>query len=259
MRSPWFPFGTQPDAPVRLLTLPHAGAGASVFRTWGRGLPEPIGVIPVQPPGRERRYGDPPFTRVGPLVRELATMITDEVAPPYAILGHSTGALCAFEVTRELSRRGNPQPVHLFVCGRPAPQFPRERSDLARLSVPELAGFLRELEGTPEAILNDLGLLARMQPTLAADFDVNECYTFTAGDDTPLDVPITAFAGRTDPVAVTEPMAAWAQHTSASFRIHVLEGGHFAIFEHAPAVHAAIAERLREPAGAGKPGGEETS
>lgn len=246
-KNPWFPFGTRPDAPVRLLTLPHAGAGASVFRNWGRGLPEHIGVVPVQPPGRERRYGDPPFTRVAPLVRELAGVIAAEVDPPYALLGHSTGALCAFEVTRELLRRGDPPPVHLFVCGRPAPQFPRERSDLARLSVPELAAFLRQLEGTPEAILNDLGLLRRMQPILAADFDVNECYTFEPGDDTPLGIPITAFAGRTDPVAVTEPMAAWAQHTTAGFRIHVLDGGHFAIFEHAAAVHDGIAEGLRDP------------
>jgi medium-chain acyl-[acyl-carrier-protein] hydrolase len=246
MKNPWFPFGTQPDAPVRLLTLPHAGAGASVFRNWARGLPEQIGVVPVQPPGRERRYGDPPFTRVGPLVKELAAEITAEVATPYAILGHSTGALCAFEVTRELLRGGGPLPVHLFVCGRPAPQFPRERSDLGRLSVPELAAFLRQLDGTPEAILNDLGLLARMQPILAADFDVNECYTFTAGDDTPLDIPITAFAGRTDPVAVTEPMAAWEQHTTAGFRLHVLDGGHFAIFDHAGKVHDGIAEGLRD-------------
>ncbi|WP_213453293.1 thioesterase II family protein [Rhizomonospora bruguierae] len=246
MKNPWFPFGTRPDAPVRLLTLPHAGAGASVFRTWGRGLPEPIGVVPVQPPGRERRYGDPPFTRVGPLVTELAAAITAELATPYAILGHSTGALCAFEVTRELLRRGGPPPVHLFVCGRPAPHFPRERSDLGRLPVPELAAFLRQLEGTPEAILNDPGLLERMRPILAADFDVNECYTFAPGDDTPLDIPITAFAGRTDPVAVAGPMAAWERHTTAGFRLHLLDGGHFAIFDRVAEVHAGIVDGLRD-------------
>jgi len=100
-KSPWFPFGTRPDAPIRLLTLPHAGAGASVFRAWGQGMPEPVAVCPVQPPGRERRYGEPPFTQVAPLVRELAGEISASVRTPYAILGHSTGALCAYEVVRE--------------------------------------------------------------------------------------------------------------------------------------------------------------
>lgn len=246
MDNPWFPFGTRPDAPVRLLTLPHAGAGASVFRSWGRGLPEEIGVVPVQPPGRERRHGDAPFTRVGPLVEDLAPAITAEVRTPYAILGHSTGALCAFEVTRALLRGQGPLPVRLFVCGRPAPHFPSERSDLGRLSLPELAAFLRRLEGTPEAILNEPGLLEWMQPILVADFEVDGSYTFTPGDETPLRIPITAFAGRTDPVAAAEPMAAWEQHTTAGFRMHVLDGGHFAIFDHAATVHSGIADELRD-------------
>lgn len=245
-RRRWFPFGTQPDAPVRLLTLPHAGAGAAVFRAWGRGMPEPVSVCPVQPPGREGRYAEPPFDRVGPLVRELAGEITASVRPPYAILGHSTGALCAFEVVRELLSTGGPLPVHLFVCGRPAPQHPLSPSELTGLSTPELESFLRRLEGTPEAILSDHGLLKRMQPILAADFAVNECYTFEPG--MPLDIPITAFAGRTDPCADEELMAAWKDHSAAGFAMHVLDGGHFAIFDHATRVHAEIAATLRDSA-----------
>jgi medium-chain acyl-[acyl-carrier-protein] hydrolase len=245
-KSPWFPFGTRPEAPVRLLTLPHAGAGASVFRAWGRGMPEPVWVCPVQLPGRERRYGEPLFTRVDPLVRELAGEITASVRPPYAIFGHSTGALCAFEVIRELLRTGGPLPVHLFVCGRPAPQHPLSRSELAGLSTPELEAFLRRLEGTPEAILSDHGLLKRMQPILAADFAVNECYTFQP--DPPLDLPITAFVGRTDPCADEELMAGWKEQTAANFSLHLLDGGHFAIFDHATRVHAEIAAALRDSA-----------
>jgi medium-chain acyl-[acyl-carrier-protein] hydrolase len=37
--SPWLPFGAGGDAGIRILCLPHAGAGASVYRVWGRGLP----------------------------------------------------------------------------------------------------------------------------------------------------------------------------------------------------------------------------
>jgi surfactin synthase thioesterase subunit len=245
-KSRWFPFGTQPEAPVRLLTLPHAGAGAAVFRAWGRGMPEPVRVCPVQPPGREGRRAEPPFTRIDPLVRELAGEISASVRLPYAILGHSTGALCAFEVTRELLRTGGPLPVHLFVCGRPAPQHPLSRSDLAGLSAPELEAFLRRLEGTPETILSDHGLLKWMQPLLAADFAVNECYTFQP--DTPLDIPITAFVGRTDPCAGEDLMAAWKEQSAAGFSLHLLDGGHFAIFDQATRVHAEIAAALRDSA-----------
>jgi medium-chain acyl-[acyl-carrier-protein] hydrolase len=59
--SPWFPFGPHPEASIRLLCLPHAGAGASVYRTWGKGLLPDVTVCPIQPPGRERRCGQEPF------------------------------------------------------------------------------------------------------------------------------------------------------------------------------------------------------
>ncbi len=252
-KHPWFPFGTGPGAPMRLLTLPHAGAGASAYRAWTREMPGGVAVCPVQPPGREGRYGEAPFTRVGPLVRELAEQITASVPGPYAILGHSTGALCAYEVTRELRRTGGPAPVHLFVCGRPAPHLPPGRHDVAGLPLPELAAFLRELNGTPETVLSDRRLLQLMRPILVADLAVDECYTFRP--EAPLDIPITAFAGRTDPVAPADLMRPWQSQTTAGFRLHLLEGGHFAIFGRAGPVLAGIAAALdgRTPVRDGAP------
>src|SRR5579864_8405066 len=83
--SPWFPFGTGDDAPVRLLCLPHAGAGASVYGAWGRGLPEAVAACAVQPPGRERRRAELPVTTVAEIARRLAPEIVAMVRPPYAI------------------------------------------------------------------------------------------------------------------------------------------------------------------------------
>jgi medium-chain acyl-[acyl-carrier-protein] hydrolase len=126
-RSPWFPFGTGDGAPVRLLCLPHAGAGAGVYRAWSRGLPAWITTCPVQPPGREKRRSETPMTSAQELARQLAPVIIKTVRPPYAIFGHSTGALCAFEVSREIRRLDGPLPVHLFVAGRRAPGIPMVR------------------------------------------------------------------------------------------------------------------------------------
>src|SRR6185369_12954179 len=119
MDSPWLTLGRHPDADLRLLCLPHAGAGAATFKAWGTTLDPRIRVCPVQPPGREKRRREPPFTNVRPLVRELAAAIAAVVTGPYALFGHSTGALCAFETVRELRATGGPPPVHLFVSGRP--------------------------------------------------------------------------------------------------------------------------------------------
>ncbi|MEU6301333.1 thioesterase II family protein [Streptomyces chartreusis] len=240
--NPWLPYGTCPEAGMRLLCLPHAGAGAATYRNWGQGLPPEIAACPVQPPGRERRYGEEPFASVEPLAKELAGVIADSVRAPYAVFGHSTGALCAFETLRELRRIDGPLPVHLFVSGRCAPQTPLTRHDLASMDLVELADLLRQLGGTPEEVLAEPDLLALLQPLLAADFSVNQGYAYTV--EPPLDIPVTAFAGIDDQgadVALTEP---WAIHTAREFALHALPGGHFAIFDSAAAVHSHIAAAL---------------
>jgi surfactin synthase thioesterase subunit len=159
----------------------------------------------------------------------LAPEIIAGVPAPYALFGHSTGALCAFEVAREIRRLNGPAPAHFFVAGRGAPQVPVPRTPVSEFSVAELADFLRQLGGTPEEILEEPELLIRFQPLLAADFSVCEDYTYS--QQAPLDVPITAFAGTEDEGARPAQMSAWGEQTTAEFRMHTLAGGHFAVFE----------------------------
>ncbi|MFE4588975.1 thioesterase II family protein [Streptomyces laurentii] len=240
--NPWLPFGAHPESGIRLLCLPHAGAGATAYRTWGQGLPEQIKACPVQPPGRERRRREEPFTRVDSLTRALAKEIAGSVRGPYALFGHSTGALCAFETAREMRRIGAAPPVHLFVSGRRAPQLPMPRHDVGAMTVPELAQALRRLGGTPEEVLSNPELLALLQPVLAADFSVNETYAHVAED--PLDLPVTAFAGIDDTGADVALMEPWESQTSREFVLHSFPGGHFAVFEHAARVHSLISDAL---------------
>lgn len=242
-RSPWLPFGAAPDAAVRLLCLPHAGAGATVYRAWGAGLPAEVGLCPVQPPGREKRRGERLLTTVEEIVGPLATDVLASVRVPYAVFGHSTGALCAFELIRRIRRLGGPPPSHLFVSGRRAPQMPMTRTRLTGLSPGELATVLRRLGGTPEAVLSDHGMLAMIAPLLAADFSVNEDYAYRP--EPRLAVPITAFAATQDAGGDVTQMAAWKDQTSASFGLRTLAGGHFAVFDRAAQVCEQIADELR--------------
>ncbi len=53
--------GRTESGALRLFCFPYAGAGASVFREWGKGLPEGVEAFAVQLPGREDRFfGQPP-------------------------------------------------------------------------------------------------------------------------------------------------------------------------------------------------------
>jgi medium-chain acyl-[acyl-carrier-protein] hydrolase len=241
-QSPWFPFGTGDGAAIRLLCLPHGGAGANFYQSWVRGLPASIAGCPVQPPGRERRRSERPYSSAHELVRPLAQEIIRWVRPPYAVFGLSTGALCAFEVAREVRRLGGHLPVHLFVAGRRAPTMATDRIDLSGLSAAGLAGVLRTLGGTPEEVLSHLSLLELLRPLIVADFAVDDDYRYEP--EPALPVPITAFAGTHDPLATPDQVAGWGKETTAGYTQLRLDGGHFAIFDHSELVLRRIAGDL---------------
>ena len=140
---------------LRLFLLPFAGGGASAFRAWPAALPSDIEIYALQLPGRENRVTEPPFGSLPDLVRELANDISGLTREPFAFFGHSMGALVAFELSRELRRRGQNEPVHLVVSGFRAPQLPPRQPPLHRLADASLADELKGLGGTPPEVFNE--------------------------------------------------------------------------------------------------------
>jgi surfactin synthase thioesterase subunit len=151
--------------------------------------------------------------------------------------------LTAFELCRRLRTLGRPEPEHLFVSGRRAPQLPERDTALESMDLEQLAQTLREHGGTPDWVLSAPGMLRMMHPLLAADFAVSERYRYRP--EPPLSIPITAFAADGDPRADVAQVAAWGEQTSAGFALRELAGGHFAVLERAEPVHETIAGALR--------------
>src|SRR5262245_17886558 len=113
-----------PEARLRLFCLPYAGGGASSYKTWAENLPPAVEVCPVQPPGREGRRGELPFTRLLPLIGAISEAILPLLDRPFALFGHSLGAKVAFELARALQQKHGFNPVYLFISACPAPQLP---------------------------------------------------------------------------------------------------------------------------------------
>jgi surfactin synthase thioesterase subunit len=243
----WLPYPVA-DAGVRLYCLPHAGGSASSYHRWVGQL-EGVAVCPVQPPGRETRREDDPHYRMDTLTDELADVVLAEHGP-YAIFGHSLGALVGFELIQEIRRRGGPQPVHFLVSGCPAPQWLTPDDPLTaegELTDERIVSLLRILGGTPELFLSDPRVLRMILPPLRADLTVKKEYAYAVRP--PLDVPITAISGTDDPRAAVESMAAWREQTVRRFRMHSLDGGHFAVLEQSETTLRHFADALRPWAG----------
>jgi len=224
-----------PTARVRVFCFPHAGAGATTYQPWIRRLQGTgVHVCPVQLPGRENRFREPAFDRLDPLLDELADSLAPAADLPFAVFGHSLGALVAFGLTQRWHAAGGPLPRRLFVSGRIAPHLRDPRSTLHQLDDAGLIRVLRELGGIPSSILDDRGLMSLLLPGLRADLAVNETYRHR--DRAKLPVPITAFGGTADPKVSATELREWREQTSAGFAAHLLPGGHFFVQSSLPAL-----------------------
>jgi medium-chain acyl-[acyl-carrier-protein] hydrolase len=229
---------------LRLFCIPYAGGGAQIYRSYADALPAAVEVCAVQLPGRERRFVEPPLESVDAIVDQLAPVVAKELDLPYAVFGHSLGALVGFELVRRLRDAGEPLPVRLFASGHRAPHLPDPDPPIRHLPDAEFIEELRALNGTPQAAFDSPELLALVLPTLRADFTAAETYVYR--DRAPLACPISALGGTADDMITPEALQAWRQHTSAQFESHLLEGDHFFIHQRHPDVMRILSDRLAQ-------------
>jgi len=230
-------FQPRPGAAVRLVCIPHAGAGATVFRPWSARLSPWIELVAVRLPGREGRWDQLPddlHALAATVMAELGELLT----APYAVFGHSMGALIAFEMAHIARSRGLRAPVHLFVSGRAAPQLHRPSQPSRDLSLPRLAAELRRREGTPELVLREPALVATYGRILVDDLALCASYECAKRDRLP--VPLSVLAGADDPETSPDALRAWRDQTSGPCRFHTFPGGHFFPASSRPAVLATI-------------------
>jgi surfactin synthase thioesterase subunit len=177
-------------------------------------------------PGRETRVFEPPFRSFDQLIEAITRELGAELDLPFAIFGHSMGALLAFEWARRLRREGHANPIWLIVSGRCAPHLESNANRLHSLPDQEFIEQLNRLyDGIPDEILRSPEAMEYYLPILRADISVVESYIFR--EDAPLNCPVTVFAGSTDASVTRDELLAWRRHTTEEFAMRYLPGGHF--------------------------------
>lgn len=245
--SPWISRPRpNPSARLRLFCFPAAGGNDALFRAWPSSLPPEVEVCALQLPGRDARRAEPAVRRLFALVQAIASGLAGELATPFAFFGYSTGARVAFELARELRRRGAIGPRLLVAAGRAAPSCP-ERDPMHRLTDAQLTERLRRLGGTPELVLREPELMAMFLPIVRADLEVNELEPYRT--EPPLACPIVAYGGLQDERCTAEELAAWRAHTASTFEAIHLPGGHFFVHTAAAALLSSLSQVLLRAAG----------
>lgn len=245
MNTAWLHnYKPKPHARLRLFCLPYAGGSALIYRSWQETLPPGVEVCQVQLPGRGLRVREDPLTDHTSLVQALAEGLRTYFDKPFAIFGHSMGAMLGFELSHLLKRERNLEPEHLLVSARRAPQVPSLEPPTHHLPEAEFVTAVSRLNGLPKEVLEHPELMQLMVPLLRADFAVCETYAYTPGPS--LSCPITAFGGLQDREVTREQMQPWGEQTTGRFTLRMLPGDHFFINTARPDLLRLVAQTLSQ-------------
>ena len=225
---------------MRLFLFPYAGGGPASFNKWK--FPENIEVLTAHYPGRGSRYKEAAISSVSKLVDEFGNAIQSILDKPMVFFGHSLGGLVAFELARYLRRNNLNMPASLIVSGCGAPQMASPHEVIHGLSDGEFLSALGRLNGIPNEALQNEELMKLLLPSLRADFEAAEAYTYAIEE--PLDIPIITLGGEDDPRVSVERVEGWADQTSVKFEPRYFAGNHFFINTSTNEVVNFIAEKI---------------
>ncbi|MFC9855945.1 thioesterase II family protein [Streptomyces prasinus] len=245
-RNPYLTvYRPSPDASVRLVCLPHAGGAASFYVPVAQALAPHVEVLAVQYPGRHERHGHPLVPDLGTLADRIADALMPCTDRPYALFGHSMGAIVGFEVARRMEDAGR-GPVELFASGSRAPSVERRGERWHRIPDAEFVARVQSMGGAGSELLDDPDIRRMLLPALRNDYRAVEQYEYRV--QPPLACPVTAFAGADDPRVTVAEARSWAHHTTGPFTVEVHPGGHFFLADHREAILGTVTGHLGDRA-----------
>ncbi|MFF4020793.1 thioesterase II family protein [Streptomyces sp. NPDC001843] len=218
---------------VRLHCLAHAGAGVTSYRNWPAAVGPVVDVVALPLPGRDSRRREPRVTdRAGLLADLLPTLLKAAEEGPYALYGHSLGALVAYTLTRALDDAGVPPPLFLAVGACLPPHTATALVSAADLPDEQLLPLLGDLGSLPQGTAASPGGLWRrtVLPVLRDDLRLARSLREAALDPVtggPVRCPVLVFGGTDDPLAAPDSLGNWQQWASGPIVRHTVAGDHF--------------------------------
>lgn len=243
-RSPWLRRWGSESAGCRLICFPHAGGAASSFAPLARAVAGGLEVVALQYPGRQERLGETCVDNIEGLTAAIVPELNGELDGPFALFGHSMGAIVGFEVARALEHGRGRAARGLFVSGRRAPTTWRDEQ-VHRGGDSSLLREVARLGGTPSLLLDDEDVQQMMLPALRGDYKAIETYRWQPGP--PLSCPVWALVGEADPLTTVAEAAAWAPHTTATFELRTYPGTHFYLADHLDTIADLLTHTLLDP------------
>ncbi|MEV0266878.1 thioesterase domain-containing protein [Streptomyces sp. NPDC050617] len=223
------------QAALRVLLVPHAGAGAASGTRFAAHAPADWLVATARLPGRESRVRERADDLADLVADVTATMRALPGTAPLLVVGVCSGAILALEAVRTLQREGDGMVAGFAAVSQwaidraPDPDRPRLRDtdDPA-----QILSLLREYGGVPDSLAANEELLELLLPPIVGDMRAVEEY---ATAPTPqLACPLLTVFGDEDPHCPEERTESWELFAEHSRTVRV-PGGHM-LFTESPAL-----------------------
>ncbi|MGH0631129.1 thioesterase II family protein [Bacillus pacificus] len=229
---------------IKLFCIPYAGGSANVFLDWKDRLSS-YELFPIELAGKGRRFLEPSYSNLNQAINDIFLSIDDEIADtPYALFGHSMGALYAFELLYKLRDEKRPMPVCTFFSGKNPPHIKAKKIRHV-LNDDEFLKELRKMGGTPQELLESKELMNLFIPILREDFRITETYLLPNKREK-IDCPFVILNGKNDELTDSNIMKEWGEYTGKGIQTFDFEGEHFFIQTHVKEVLEVIDNFLFE-------------
>lgn len=241
MSGDWLQRVPKPGARTRLYVFPYAGGNPAAFLPWSAALGPKVELSVVHLPGRGLRGAEPAVTDMRAAAMAIAAAISADGAQQAAFFGHSMGAVLMLEVARIATLMHLRMPALIVASGCRWPGM-IEAERLHDLPDRDLIERLRDMGGTPGAVLENPELVEMALPSLRSDFAMLHGYRFRPG--IALRPPLHVFAGHDDPRVKARHLDGWLRESQSPGKVHWFDGGHFFVHHQRDAVLARLQELL---------------
>jgi surfactin synthase thioesterase subunit len=230
MLARWFhPELPSQEASARIFLFPYAGGSAPMYRDWLGLFPADVAAQAVQLPGRLDRRDEPLIEDLDEIVEATCEALAAELDDrPYAVFGHSMGALVAYRVAVAMQRDFGQGPMLLASAAWAPEGFAMPTREQVEMPQDELLQWVIGLGSLPPVMYEDPEMLAVTLPPTRAD--LRACIDYV-DDGAQLDCPVLAYAGSADPLLTPEAAGSWAKRTPDHLGTVVFSGGHFFIYD----------------------------
>lgn len=211
---------------VIMLCFTHAGGGASFYYRWRSPLDYLCKVCQVQLPGREERLEEKPYTGFEEPLSEIVNILM-QYDNPLVLYGHSMGTKLAYEVEKELEKRGRKSEL-LIVSACPPPHV-EEKNPIGHLPDEAFIEALIRMNGIPKTMQDEPEILKVFLPLLRADFILSEGYK--CEEKVLLECPVRVMGGYQDEEAMEKDLLLWQEYRPYDFSLKMFKGDHFYIRE----------------------------